>query len=77
MTTYFPLVVHGAMLIEPTETETKAELDRFADVLIALAERAKAGEKEFFKAAPSRRPPAVSMIRAPRGSRSCAGGRKG
>jgi glycine dehydrogenase subunit 2 len=36
-TTYFPLVVHGAMLIEPTETEPKRELDRFADVLIALA----------------------------------------
>jgi glycine dehydrogenase subunit 2 len=52
MTMYFPLVVHGAMLIEPTETESKAELDRFADALIRLAERAKAGEKDFFKAAP-------------------------
>jgi glycine dehydrogenase subunit 2 len=52
MTMYFPLVVHGAMLIEPTETESKAELDRFADALIGLAERAKAGEKDFFKAAP-------------------------
>jgi glycine dehydrogenase subunit 2 len=51
-TTYFPLVVHGAMLIEPTETEPKRELDRFADVMIALAERAKAGDSAFFKAAP-------------------------
>jgi glycine dehydrogenase subunit 2 len=51
MTTYFPLVVHGAMLIEPTETESKAELDRFADVLIALAARAKA-DPASFKAAP-------------------------
>jgi glycine dehydrogenase subunit 2 len=51
MTTYFPLVVHGAMLIEPTETESKAELDRFADVLIALAARAK-GDPASFKAAP-------------------------
>ncbi|MEZ5995093.1 MAG: aminomethyl-transferring glycine dehydrogenase subunit GcvPB [Hyphomonadaceae bacterium] len=51
-TTYFPLVVHGAMLIEPTETEPKRELDRFADVMIALAERANAGEVEFFKQAP-------------------------
>src|SRR6185369_9701588 len=29
MTMYFPLVVHGAMLIEPTETESKASLDQF------------------------------------------------
>ena len=52
MTTYFPLVVHGAMLIEPTETESKAELDRFADALISIAQRAKTGAKEEFKAAP-------------------------
>lgn len=51
MTTYFPLVVHGALLIEPTETESKAELDRFADVLIALAERAKT-DAASFKSAP-------------------------
>jgi glycine dehydrogenase subunit 2 len=55
-TTYFPLVVHGAMLIEPTETEPKRELDRFADVMIALAERVKAGEVEFFKQAPKLTP---------------------
>jgi glycine dehydrogenase subunit 2 len=51
-TTYFPLVVHGAMLIEPTETESKRELDRFCDAMIALAARAKAGERDFFKSAP-------------------------
>jgi glycine dehydrogenase subunit 2 len=51
MTTYFPLVVHGALLIEPTETESKAELDRFADVLIALAQRAKT-DAAHFKSAP-------------------------
>ncbi|MGE3303066.1 MAG: aminomethyl-transferring glycine dehydrogenase subunit GcvPB [Hyphomonadaceae bacterium] len=56
MTMYFPLVVHGAMLIEPTETESKAELDRFADALIALALRAKAGDAAFFKAAPQSAP---------------------
>ncbi len=55
-TTYFPLVVHGAMLIEPTETEPKRELDRFADVMIALAERVKAGDVEFFKQAPTLTP---------------------
>jgi glycine dehydrogenase subunit 2 len=55
-TTYFPLVVHGAMLIEPTETEPKRELDRFADVMIALAERVNSGDVEFFKQAPKLAP---------------------
>jgi glycine dehydrogenase subunit 2 len=52
MTMYFPLVVHGAMLIEPTETESKQELDRFCDALIALAQAAKAGDADRFKGAP-------------------------
>lgn len=52
MTMYFPLVVHGAMLIEPTETESKAEIDRFCDALLRLAAEAKAGEADKFKAAP-------------------------
>jgi len=52
MTMYFPLVVHGAMLIEPTETESKRELDRFCDALLALAKAAKAGDVERFKNAP-------------------------
>ena len=52
MTMYFPLVVHGAMLIEPTETETKAALDEFADSLLALAKAAKAGDADRFTQAP-------------------------
>ena len=52
MTMYFPLVVHGAMLIEPTETEPKHELDRFCEALTALAHAAKAGDAERFKGAP-------------------------
>ncbi|NEX93410.1 aminomethyl-transferring glycine dehydrogenase subunit GcvPB [Caulobacter sp. 17J65-9] len=52
MTMYFPLVVHGAMLIEPTETESKFELDRFCDALLALAGAAKGGDTERFKGAP-------------------------
>ena len=52
MTMYFPLVVHGAMLIEPTETESKAGLDRFIDTILALAASAKAGDVERFKEAP-------------------------
>ncbi|HXI87294.1 MAG TPA: aminomethyl-transferring glycine dehydrogenase subunit GcvPB, partial [Parvularculaceae bacterium] len=42
MTMYFPLVVHGAMLIEPTESEPKQELDLFCDALLSIARRAKA-----------------------------------
>jgi glycine dehydrogenase subunit 2 len=56
MTMYFPLVVHGAMLIEPTETEPKAELDRFAGALLKLARAAKAGDVERFKGAPFHAP---------------------
>ena len=52
MTMYFPLVVHGAMLIEPTESESKESLDRFITVLRGLAEDAKAGRKECFDGAP-------------------------
>ncbi|MGI8942654.1 MAG: aminomethyl-transferring glycine dehydrogenase subunit GcvPB [Qipengyuania sp.] len=51
MTMYFPLVVHGAMLIEPTETESKAGLDQFIMALRSVAERAKSGD-ETLKAAP-------------------------
>jgi len=52
MTMYFPLVVHGAMLIEPTESESKESLDRFIHVLRTLAEEAKAGKTERFEGAP-------------------------
>ena len=51
MTMYFPLVVHGAMLVEPTETESKASLDQFIEAIRSIAERAKAGDQTL-KAAP-------------------------
>ena len=51
MTMYFPLVVHGAMLVEPTETESKAALDQFIMALRSVAERAIAGD-ESMKGAP-------------------------
>ena len=56
MTMYFPLVVHGAMLIEPTETESRDELDRFCEALRLLAGAAKAGEVDRFKGAPFHAP---------------------
>jgi glycine dehydrogenase subunit 2 len=55
MTMYFPLVVHGAMLVEPTETESKAALDQFIGALRSVAERAKAGDATL-KAAPVHAP---------------------
>ena len=56
MTMYFPLVVHGAMLIEPTETESKASLDLFIDTMRDLVRSAKAGELARFKNAPELAP---------------------
>ena len=55
MTMYFPLVVHGAMLVEPTETESKAALDQFIGAMRSVAERAKAGDQSL-KAAPVHAP---------------------
>jgi len=52
MTMYFPLVVHGALLIEPTETESKASLDQFVAVVRGLAERAREGDAASFRSAP-------------------------
>lgn len=56
MTMYFPLVVHGALLMEPTETESKASLDEFIGMVRSLAERAQAGAVEEFKEAPRHTP---------------------
>jgi glycine dehydrogenase subunit 2 len=52
MTVYFPLVVHGAMLIEPTESESKQSLDQFIATLRGLAGAARAGNVERFRDAP-------------------------
>ena len=73
MTMYFPLIVHGALLIEPTETESKTALDEFAAAVRSLAAAARAGDTARFapprcslRAGASTKPP-------PRASRSCAG----
>ena len=52
MTVYFPLIVHGAMLTEPTETESKASLDQFVATMRALLARAQAGDAQSFHDAP-------------------------
>ena len=40
MTVYLPLVVHGALLVEPTESESRDSLDRFIAALAGLGEAA-------------------------------------
>src|ERR687892_667687 len=45
-TVHFPLTVREALMIEPTETESKETLDAFADALLEIADRAKAGDAE-------------------------------
>jgi glycine dehydrogenase subunit 2 len=52
-TIYFPLVVDGAIMIEPTETESKEDLDLFVDALKAIAEEAKE-RPELLREAPTR-----------------------
>jgi glycine dehydrogenase subunit 2 len=56
MTMYFPLVVHGAMLVEPTESESKQTLDHFCEVMLELAADARAGNAQRFTSAPTRAP---------------------
>jgi len=56
MTMYFPLVVHGALLVEPTESETRESLDQLIAVLRGLAEQAKSGDAARFHEAPQYAP---------------------
>ncbi|MEQ1929393.1 MAG: aminomethyl-transferring glycine dehydrogenase subunit GcvPB [Parvularculaceae bacterium] len=68
MTMYFPLVVHGAMLIEPTESESKQELDAFCGALLSIARRAKDGDASLKGAphfAPRRRLDETAAARNP------------
>lgn len=58
MTVYFPLVVNGAMLIEPTETESKDALDRFILVMKRLAQEAKELGADHFHEYPNSAPAA-------------------
>ena len=61
-TNYFPLIVHEALMIEPTETESKQTLDRFADALLAIAREAHE-QPELLHSAPHDTP--VSRMHGP------------
>jgi glycine dehydrogenase subunit 2 len=54
-TVYFPLIVHGALMIEPTETESREELDAFVAAIKAIVEEAKT-DPELVKTAPHTTP---------------------
>jgi len=54
-TTYFPLLVPECLLIEPTETETKEELDRFVEAMCRIREEAMT-DLELLKGAPYKLP---------------------
>jgi glycine dehydrogenase subunit 2 len=70
MTVYFPLVLPGTMLIEPTETESKTAIDRFITVMKDIAEQAKAESAQdtfhnFPQSSPRRRLDEVKAARNP------------
>lgn len=54
-TIYFPLIVHEALMIEPTETESKETLDEYVDLLIQIAKEAEVSP-ELLKNAPETSP---------------------
>ncbi|OTA40943.1 MAG: hypothetical protein A6D92_11635 [Symbiobacterium thermophilum] len=54
-TIYFPLIVEEALMIEPTETEDKATLDRFIDAMIRIYEEARSNP-DYVKSAPHKTP---------------------
>ena len=54
-TVYFPLIVHEAIMIEPTESESKERLDKFVDVMLKIADEIKTNP-ELVVAAPHHAP---------------------
>jgi glycine dehydrogenase subunit 2 len=54
-TIYFPLIVHEAIMVEPTETESREILDEFIDAMIRIAEEARENP-QVLKEAPHNTP---------------------
>ena len=65
-TVSFPLIVHGAMMIEPTETESKAELDLFVDAMISIAKEVEENPEIVLKAPHLTRTSRVDEVTAAR-----------
>jgi glycine dehydrogenase subunit 2 len=66
-TVYFPLTVREALMVEPTETESKETLDAFADALLQIADAAEGGRAEALRSAPHSLP--VSRLDEARAAR--------
>ena len=49
-TVYFPLIVHEAIMIEPTESETKEKMDEFVETMIKIAKEAKTNPEKLISA---------------------------
>ncbi len=65
-TVSFPLIVRGALMIEPTETESKRELDLFADAMISIAKEVEETPELVLKAPHSTRTRRVDEVSAAR-----------
>ncbi len=65
-TVSFPLIVRGALMIEPTETESKRELDLFADAMISIAQEVEEDPELVLGAPHSTRTPRVDEVTAAR-----------
>jgi len=65
-TVSFPLIVPGAMMIEPTESESKHELDLFIDALISIAREAEEDPERVLKAPHATRTARVDEVTAAR-----------
>jgi len=55
-TVYFPLIVEEALMIEPTETESREEIEAYAAALVSIAEEVERGEAEALATAPNGTP---------------------
>lgn len=68
-TMYFPLIVHEALMVEPTETESPETLDRAAEIMLGILEEARADGERLHHApfdCPIGRPDEVGAARRPR-----------
>ena len=65
-TVSFPLIVHGALMIEPTETESKRELDLFIDAMVSIAKEVEEDPKLVLEAPHSTRTGRVDEVAAAR-----------
>jgi glycine dehydrogenase subunit 2 len=65
-TVSFPLIVHGALMIEPTETESKSELDGFIEAMISIAQEIEKDPQTVLKAPHSTRTSRVDEVSAAR-----------